>query len=121
MARRNWPWAVMAVIVMGGVTMRAEQERVFTRVRAADDTFRALIREGDARSAAFREMIDELERSNAIVMVQYGLCAKGQIRSCVGFVGGDAAHRHIRIFISPRTTNDRLIATIAHELHHAIE
>ena len=36
-------------------------------------------------------------------------------------VGGDARTRTIRILINPRTTNDRLIATIAHELQHALE
>jgi hypothetical protein len=121
MARRNWLLAVMAAMLIGGGTMRAEEERVFTRVRAADDTFRALIRDGDARSAAFRAMVDEIQASNAIVMVQFGLCAKGQVRSCVSHVGGDARTRTIRILVDTRTTGDRLIATIAHELQHALE
>ena len=115
-------WAIGVVVVLGGSGLHAnEDERSFTRVRAADETFRALIREGDARSETFRSMVDEIQASNAVVMVQFGLCAKGQVRSCVSHVGGSATTRTIRILINPRTTHDRLIATIAHELHHALE
>jgi hypothetical protein len=36
-------------------------------------------------------------------------------------VAGDERQRHIRIKVDTRTTDDRLIATIAHELQHALE
>ncbi len=125
MALSAWRGAtVMAVLISVGssdVLSANRDERVFTRVRAADDAFRDLIREGDARSATFRAMVDEIQQSNAVVMVQFGLCAKGQVRSCVSHVGGTAHTRTIRILINTRTTTDRLIATIAHELHHALE
>jgi hypothetical protein len=39
----------------------------------------------------------------------------------VSHVDGNQQQRHIRILVNTRTTNDRLIATIAHELHHALE
>lgn len=113
--------AGVLVLVMSGATEAASDERVLTRVRGVDQEFHALIREGDARSASFREIVDEIQRSNTIVLVQYGLCAKGRIRSCVTHVAGDATARNIRIVINTRTTNDRLIATIAHELQHAVE
>ena len=113
--------ASVLFLVISCTTEAASDERMLTRVRGIDQEFRTLIREGDARSASFREIVDEIQRSNTIVMVQYGLCAKGQIRSCVTHVSGDATARNIRIVINTRTTNDRLIATIAHELQHALE
>jgi hypothetical protein len=82
---------------------------------------RRLVLAGYARSATFGALVDELQRSNAIVVIQFGLCANGRIRSCVSNVDGDARQRHIRIKVNTRTTDDRLIATIAHELHHATE
>ena len=113
---------LLLVMTAVGHTREASAEaRVFTRVRGLDAEFHALIQEGDARSATFRDIIDEIQRSNTIVMVQYGLCAKGLIRSCVTHVAGDTKARSIRIVINTRTTNDRLIATIAHELQHAVE
>lgn len=119
-SRFLWVLALILVNAVSGV-QASNDTRVFTRVRAADDSFRALIREGDARSATFRAMVDEIQQSNAVVMVVFGLCANGQFRSCVSHIGGSAHTRTIRILINPRTTDDRLIATIAHELHHALE
>ena len=115
--------SVIALLCVGlwNVATAVADERAFTRVRGADDTVRGLIREGDARSESFRAMVDEIQRSNAIVRVQFGLCAKGKVRSCVVHVDGDERRRHIRILVNTRTTNDRLIATIAHELHHSLE
>ena len=106
---------------VGQTRAAGAEQRMLTRVRGLDAEFHARIREGDARSATFRDLIDEIQRSNAIVMIQYGLCAKGLIRSCVTHVAGDANARNIRIVINTRTTTDRLIATIAHELQHAVE
>ena len=91
------------------------------RLKPADAEMRRLILDGHARSMAFRDLVDEIQRSNAIVVVQLGLCANGRIRSCVANVEGTLERRHIRIKVNTRTTDDRLIATIAHELQHAVE
>jgi len=100
----------------------AQDERVpLTRVKPADPEMRRLVLDGYARSATFRALVDELQRSNAIIVIQFGLCAQGRIRSCVSNVSGDDRQRHIRIKVNTRTTDDRLIATIAHELQHAAE
>ena len=96
------------------------EERAITRVRGYGP-FKELIASGDARSATFRSLVDEIQQSNTIVMVHFGMCAKGLIRSCLTNVSGDAKMRSIRIIIDTRTTNDRLIATVAHELQHAVE
>ena len=92
-----------------------------TRLKPADAEMRRLILEGHARSAVFRGLVDEIQRSNAVVVVQFGLCANGRIRSCVSNVDGDVQRRHIRIKLNTTATDDRLIATIAHELQHAVE
>jgi hypothetical protein len=93
----------------------------FTRVRARETFMFELVREGYGRSALFRELVDTLQRSNVIVIVEPGLCAGGRIRSCVVAVAGSSRDRQIRIKIDPHTSHDRLIATIAHELQHAVE
>jgi hypothetical protein len=82
---------------------------------------RRLVLAGARRSPTFRALVDDLHQFNVIVVIQFGLCANGRIRSCVSHVDGDARHRHIRIKVNTRTTDDRLIATIAHELQHALE
>ncbi|MFN2445304.1 MAG: hypothetical protein ABR606_06955 [Vicinamibacterales bacterium] len=112
-----------AIAGSAGVALHADtsDRSPFTRVRGADAETRRLIAEAADRSRTFRTMIDEIQRSNALVIVQFGLCGKGRFRSCVSAVEGDHRQRHIRILVSTRTTGDRLLATIAHELQHALE
>jgi hypothetical protein len=91
------------------------------RVKPADAEMRRLVLAGHARSATFRGLLDEIHQSNVMVVIQFGQCAKGRVRSCVSHVEGDSRQRHIRIKVNAQTTDDRLIATIAHELEHALE
>ena len=91
------------------------------RLKPADAEMRRLIGEGYGRSTSFRELVDAIHRTNAIVTVQFGMCANGRYRSCVTNVTGDDRARSIRIKVNTRTTDNRLIATIAHELWHATE
>ena len=94
----------------------------FTRVRSMDRYVFALIRKGYEGSPTFRELVDALQRSNVIVLVQPGVCAGGRIRSCLVSVNGSEQERHIRIKVDPQHTIEiGLIATVAHELQHAAE
>jgi hypothetical protein len=113
----------LLVMVTGAAqtTLAASDERLITRVKGLGDEFTSLIREGDRRSQTFSAMVDEIQASNAVVMIQFGLCAKGQFRSCVSHVGATGGTRTIRILINPKLTMDRVIAMIAHELQHAVE
>lgn len=113
---------ILGVIVgvSGGVDAHDEARR-FSRVRGVGPEMHRLIHEADAHSGTFRRLVDEIQQSNGIVFVQFGLCAKGRFRSCVVHVEGDPRERSVRIVVNTRTTQLRLMATIAHELHHAAE
>ena len=94
----------------------------FTHVRSTVAYMRTLIRDGYNRSPTFQDLVETLQRTNVIVLVQPGLCAGGRIRSCLVSVAGSVSERHIRIKVDPQhTIRDRLVATIAHELQHAVE
>jgi hypothetical protein len=93
----------------------------FVRVKPIDTEMRRLVIEGYTRSSTFRRLMTEIHQTNVIVVIQFGGCDKGRIRSCVSHVEGDQRQRHIRIKVDTRTTSNGLIATIAHELHHALE
>jgi hypothetical protein len=115
---------VMAIVGATGTSAVAQEERravPLVRLKPADAEMRRLISEGFDRSATFRALVEEIHRSNALVIVQYGLCANGRFRSCVTNVDGDRNRRSIRIKVNTRAQDDRLIATVAHELHHALE
>ena len=91
------------------------------RVKPVDAEMRRLVLSGHTRSATFRALMAEIHQTNVVVVIQFGQCAKGRVRSCVSHVESDSRQRHIRIKVNTNTTNDRLIATIAHELQHALE
>lgn len=110
-----------------GVTLRAsnavtdEAPGLFTRVRSTERFMIALLREGYDQSPAFRDLVDLLQQSNVIVFVQPASCAGGRIRSCLVSVNGSQRERHIRINVDTHTSHEWLIATMAHELQHAVE
>jgi len=118
----------LAVVLAVAVGVQAADSRdqgaglAFTRVRSAERYMNGLIREGYERSSTFRQLVDILQQTNVIVSIQPLPCARGRIRSCVVGVKGSSRERHIWIKVDPRhTIRDRLIATIAHELQHAVE
>src|ERR1700724_2790493 len=115
------------VEVTRGMTLRTlnavtdDTHGLFTRVRSTQRFMIALIREGFSRSSGFRDLVDALQQSNVIVFVQPASCAGGRIRSCLVSVNGSRRERHIRIIVDAHTSHDWLIATVAHELQHAVE
>jgi len=100
---------------------RGDAAGLFTRVRSTERLMIALIREGYERSPAFRDLVEILQRSHVIVFVQPASCVGGRIRSCLVSVSSFGLERHIRIKVDTHTSHDRLIATVAHELQHAVE
>src|SRR5262245_34216688 len=120
MARRL---LVVAIVVASHVSPASADDApgLFTRVRSTERFIIALIREGYERSATFRGLVAKLQHSNAIVLVQPATCGGGRIRSCLVSVSELQGGRHIRIKVDPHTSHDVLIATVAHELQHAVE
>jgi hypothetical protein len=116
---------VVATMLLGAIDGWSLQEASravpLVRLKPADPEMRRLISDGFDRSATFRALVEAIHRTNGVVIVQYGLCANGRFRSCVTNVDGDRDRRSVRIKVNTRANDDRLIATIAHELHHAIE
>jgi hypothetical protein len=119
--------ALVITLIVGALSVHPETPMTvdepvrLVRIKPTGAEMRRLVLDGHARSATFRALMDDIHRSNVLVVIEFGLCANGRIRSCVSHVEGDSRQRHIRVKVNTRTTDDRLIATIAHELHHALE
>jgi hypothetical protein len=109
----------VAMLDISGRALAADS--FFTRVRSSEQIILSLLSEGYNRSSSFRGLVDTLQHSNAIVLVQPGVCAGGLIRSCVVSVLSARGQRRVNIKVDTRTNHNMLIATIAHELQHAVE
>ena len=92
------------------------------RVRSTDAGMLERLSEGRSQSVTFRALVDDLEQTNTIVYVEYGICGFGHYRAClphaVTIAGG---HRYIRVLVDPGESGAHQLSLIAHELQHALE
>jgi hypothetical protein len=89
-------------------------------VRAPHRNITVLIEQGYERSATFRRLVDDLERSNVIVHLQRAprpIAGAGSLQ----FVVTAGGQRYLRVYLNMRLPSPPLIGIIAHELMHALE
>jgi hypothetical protein len=91
------------------------------RVRSSNPVIAAAIVEAQARSATFKSLVEIIEKTDGIVYVERGRCGHG-VPACLSHsvVSGDG-YRLLRILVDSTSDLVALIATIGHELRHAIE
>lgn len=123
--RRSVTWCVIAVL-LGGMTfgVRAEGDRevsAWPRVRSSNLRIASLLTEASSRSSAFRGLVHTIEQTDGIVYVEPGHCLHG-VRACLSLsVAGAGEYRILRVLIDLAGDALALMASIAHELRHAIE
>ena len=88
-------------------------------VRATDDWARHLIRSGAARSLTVARLLDELDRANLVVYVSTSIDLLP--RGSLYFLARPARTTYLVIRVRAQQTESDRIATLAHELHHALE
>jgi len=92
-------------------------------VRSEDPTVTRLIFRASEGSAMFHQMLDEVDANKGIVYVERGRCRHGGPACMAMTVTLAGPYRILRIVVDPRQADcDRaLMASIGHELWHAIE
>jgi hypothetical protein len=83
-----------------------------------------VLREGVEQSAAFRELVDRLDRAPGLVYVVSSRCLTrvSQPAACMDHnIRVSGGFRFLRVNIRPGESGPRLLALIAHELQHALE
>jgi hypothetical protein len=93
------------------------------RVRSSNPFIVAVIDEAAERSTVFRRLIKQIEASDGLVYVDDGKCGHG-VRACLILsVQVAGPHRLLRIVVNARPEKKAcdLMASIGHELQHAIE
>ena len=91
------------------------------RLRPQDPRIIQVLQEGMARSATFRALVDRIEASNVIVYVAVSPMLKSSLSGALTWMTRAGDFRYVRASISTEQTFDQMIATVAHELQHAVE
>jgi len=91
------------------------------KLRPQDARIILAIQEGAARSATFKALIDRIEASDVIVYVAINPMIKSTLSGALTWMTSAGDFRYVRASIAPDLPFDQMIASVAHELHHAVE
>ena len=91
------------------------------RIRPQDPRLADLLRIGAARSATFRAIVNRLEAGNLIVYVALSPNMKAALAGKLTWMTRTGAYRYVKATINTEQSSDQMIATLAHELQHALE
>lgn len=110
----------LSVIVLSSPVLVAAAPEAITHLRP-QDRLKQLLREGSARSATFKALADRIEASDVIVYVALNPRMKPGLSGMLTWMTNAGGYRYLRASISQELSADQMIATIAHELQHAVE
>ena len=91
------------------------------RIRPQDPRLAELLRTGAARSATFRAIVNRLEAGNLIVYVSLSPNMKSSLAGKLTWMTKTGVYRYVKATINTEQNSDQMIATLAHELQHALE
>jgi plastocyanin len=113
-AKRNIGW-VGAFVLAASITASAQES-----VRSSQSGLTALIARANAQSQTFRRLSNDVNASDGIVYVEPGRCGHG-VTACLTNVTIAGGTRILWVRVDTRKHETDLIASIGHELRHAIE
>jgi hypothetical protein len=118
---RLLPALALCVVVLTSSTLAAKVPDSEARLRPQDARLTNLLRQGAARSTTFKALVDRIEGSNVIVYVAQNPLMKKNLSGMLTWMTRAGGYRYLRASISTDLTPDQMIATLAHELQHAVE
>ena len=115
---------VLAMVCSGATAADADQgDPPLVRVRSNDPAFTAVIQQAAERSPLFRRLIATIDATDGLVYVDEGKCGHS-VAACLTLsvkVAGPYRLLRILVDLQRRKRDCDLMASIGHELHHAIE
>lgn len=91
------------------------------RIRPQDPRLTMLLRQGVERSATLRALVDRIEASNVFVYISLSPLMKSNMAGKLTWMTRAGEFRYLRATINTEQNSDQMIATLAHELQHAVE
>ncbi len=110
--------AVSLTIALPGVSPAHAQD---AHVRGLDPFAAAALERGQDRSQRFRELVQELNRSDVIVHVVTGVGFTSGVAGTTRFVASLGGARYLRVDLASTLSFDWQVVILAHELQHACE
>ena len=105
----------------GVITSGGADTPLRPRVRSSHAYLRAMIDEALLRSSTFRTIVAAIEATNGIIYVEHGACIHN-LRACLALdVTAAADYRILRVTVDARQPDWDVMASIGHELRHALE
>jgi hypothetical protein len=115
-------WASSAVATESGAVVAGQPSLMApdARVRGVSARIVAIINTA-AQSETFRRLVDQINHTDGMVYVVEGDCGSG-VRACLLLtMTMMGVHRVLRVLVDRRAADRDLMASIGHELQHAIE
>ena len=91
------------------------------RLRPQDPRVSLALQEGMARSETLRALVNRIDASNVIVYVAVSPTMRASLSGALTWMTRAGEFRYLRASISVEQTFDQMIASVAHELQHAVE
>jgi hypothetical protein len=113
--------AICALAIVASTAAAIAAESALPRVRSSHAYIRAMVDEAAQRSATFRRLVTAIDATDGIVYVEQGVCGHS-VRACLSLhVVPAAGYRILRVMVDPRQPDWEVMASIGHELQHALE
>jgi hypothetical protein len=90
-------------------------------LRPLDRDMQALVASGMRESSSFRALVEQINASDVVVYIRCGRTLRSGLSGQLTFVGASAGLRYVVVAIEPEDLVERKIATLGHELMHAVE
>lgn len=90
-------------------------------VRVLDRRLDRLIDDAIGRSTTFAGLVERLEASDVIIYVDRVMTLPRALRAHIGLAGATGAVRYLRIELRLNMSDKETMATLGHELQHALE
>jgi len=90
-------------------------------IRSTDLGVRAMLQRGFRHSSTFAALVMRLQRSDVIVYIEAVPHLPGALDGRLMMLPRANSFRYLRIQLTPRSVPEEAIATLGHELQHAVE
>ena len=91
-----------------------------SRVRTEDPDIAQAIAQAMEWSDTFRRLVEAIGRTDGVVWIRQGRCP-ATFACLLTYLEVAGPHRLLLIHVDPRQRGDRLMASLGHELQHAVE